>query len=199
MAYYRTDGHRPIENTATTITEFIGLCRGYMRVRHLSLRTEDSYLKYIRRFLEFHRKRPKAMGEAEVEAFLTEMALNGRVAAATQNVAFAALVFLYREILGIELENLSALRAKRLPRVPVVLGRDKVRRLLAQVEPPFWLVASLLYGAGLRVSYLLESGTGIRTAQDLLGHKDVRTTQMDLHTMNRPGLGIVSPLDAFAA
>jgi len=127
MVYYRTDGHRPIENTATTITEFIGLCRGYMRVRHLSLRTEDSYLKYIRRFLEFHHQRPEKMAEAEVEQFLTHLAVAKRIAASTQNLAFAALLYLYREILGIELENVSALRANRPKRVPDVLSIGKAR------------------------------------------------------------------------
>ena len=122
---------------------------GYMRVRRLSLRTEESYLYYVRRYLEFHKRRPEEMGEAEVEAFLTHLAGEMRVAASTQNLAFASLIYLYREILGIELENVSALRAKRARRAPDVLGRDEVRRLLAQLKPPHHLIASLLYGAGL--------------------------------------------------
>ena len=151
MAYYRTDGHRPLVHQAKSVPEFLEACRGYMRVRRLSLRTEASYLYYVRRYLEFHKRRPEAMGEAEVEAFLTHLAGEMRVAASTQNLAFASLIYLYREILGMELENVSALRAKRARRAPDVLGRDEVRRLLAQLKPPHHLIASLLYGAGLRL------------------------------------------------
>lgn len=105
-----------------------------MRVRRMSLRTEESYLYYIKCYLEFHRRRPEEMAEAEVEAFLTHLAGEKRVAASTQNVAFAALIYLYREVLGIELENVAALRAKRARRAPDVLSRDEVWRLLRQ----FW-------------------------------------------------------------
>ena len=127
--------------------------RERLRLKHYSLRTEESYVHWIKRFIYFHRKRhPAEMGGQEVEAFLTDLAVNGRVAPSTQNQALAALLFLYREVLGRELPWMeSIVRAKRPPRLPVVLTALEVRALLAQMEGTRWLIASLLYGTGMRV------------------------------------------------
>lgn len=121
------------------------------RFRHLSLRTEQAYWHWIRRFVLFHQKRhPKTMGSVEVSAFLSDLAVRGRVTSSTQNQALNALVFLYRDVLGLDLGGLEHLeRAKRPPRVPVVLSRDEVRRLLDVMSGTHQLMARLLYGTGL--------------------------------------------------
>ena len=123
------------------------------RLRHLSLRTETAYVGWIRRFILFHDKRhPQDMGGAEVVAFLTHLAERRRVSATTQNQALSALLFLYRVILGRELEGLdAAARAHASRPLPVVLSRDEVRAVLAQLPDPHRLVATILYGGGLRL------------------------------------------------
>src|SRR5512135_3616644 len=132
--------------------------RDAIRRRHYSYRTEQTYLHWIKRFIYFSGKRhPREMGEAEVTAFLSHLASERDVAASTQNQALSALLFLYGPVLGIELPWMKGIvRAKRPVRVPVVLTRDEVRALLAQLEGTKWLMAGLLYGAGLRLRECLK-------------------------------------------
>jgi integron integrase len=127
--------------------------RERIRLKHYSIRTEQAYVDWIRRFILFHGKRhPAEMGSPEIVAFLTYLAIERNVAAATQNLARSALLFLYREILAIELPWLEGVQhAKRPARLPVVLTRDEVRRVLDRLEGTHRLIAALLYGAGLRI------------------------------------------------
>ena len=129
-----------------------------MRTRHLSLRTEQAYLQWMRRFIEFHHSgHPRELGAPAVEEFLTYLAVRRKVSAATQNQALQALLFLYRHVLDIELPWLdNVTRAGSAKRLPVVLTREEVRSLLSQLEGTPWLVANLLYGSGLRLMEALR-------------------------------------------
>ena len=127
--------------------------RARCRLRHYSIRTERAYVSWARRFILANgRRHPRDMGVVEVEAFLSTLATRDDVAASTQNQALSALLFLYREVLGIELPWMeSVVRAKRPQKVPVVLSHDEVARLLAVLDGQPWLMAALLYGAGIRL------------------------------------------------
>ncbi len=128
--------------------------RAVCRARHFSLRTEDAYVGWIRRFILFHAKRhPSEMGIAEINAFLTSLAVERHVAASTQNQARCALLFLYKAVLEVKLEEASdaVVLAQRPQRLPVVLTRAEVRNILAHLEGAPRLVALLLYGSGLRL------------------------------------------------
>jgi integron integrase len=136
----------------TQKTKLLDQVREKIRLRHYSIRTEASYVRWIRRFILFHGKRhPKEMGTAEVEAFLSDLAVRGKVAASTQNQAFCALLFLYKKVLGMDvLGEINALRAKRPLRRPTVLSFDEVMGLIDAMSGVFQLVAKILYGSGLR-------------------------------------------------
>jgi integron integrase len=125
---------------------------------HYSIRTEDAYVQWARRFILFHGKRhPLEMGAREVEAFLTHLAVDEDVAASTQNQAMSALLFLYKVVLERPLEGrIDACRAKRPGRLPVVLTRAEVRAILAQLDGEKHLMAGLLYGSGLRLMECLR-------------------------------------------
>jgi integron integrase len=160
-----------------------------MRLRHFSPRTEEAYLGWIRRYIRFHGLRhPAAMGADEVGAFLTDLAVKGRVSASTQNQALGALLFLYREVLERDLEPLARLvRARRSALVPVVLTRAEVAAVLRQLDGVPWLVAVLLYGGGLRLNECLAlrvKDVDFRAHQLLVrggkGRKDRVTTLPDV-------------------
>jgi integron integrase len=132
--------------------------RGKIRLKHYSIRTEQAYVDWIKRFvLHFDKRHPSEMGAREVEAFLTHLAVTGKVAAATQNQAKSALLFLYREVLEQDLpwlENVE--RAKAPKRLPVVLTEKEVATVLSRLTGTHWLVAGLLYGSGLRIMEALR-------------------------------------------
>jgi integron integrase len=131
--------------------------RAAVRLRHYSRRTEKAYAAWIRRFIVFHEKRhPSEMGAAEVTAFLSSLAASG-VSASTQNQALSAVLFLYGAVLGQQLEWMNDIvRAQRPVRLPVVLSREEVAALLPRLHGPVWLMASLMYGAGLRLMECAE-------------------------------------------
>jgi integron integrase len=132
--------------------------RAGLRAGHYSHLTEKAYIGWIRRFILFHRKRhPAEMGAVEIEAFLSHLATERRVSAPTQNQALSALLFLFRRVLGIELPWLDdVVRAKKAARLPVVLTVDEVSAVLAQLDGVYWIIASLLYGSGLRLMECLR-------------------------------------------
>ena len=129
-----------------------------IRARHLSFRTEKTYLHWIRRYIRYHdRRHPREMGALEVEDFLTSLAVKNQVSASTQNQALAAILFLYRDVLDITLPWLTDLiRAKRPQRLPVVLTRDEVQQLLSKISGVEWLAASMLYGTGMRLGECVQ-------------------------------------------
>lgn len=154
-----------------------------LRARRYSLRTEEAYLHWIRRFLRFHGRHPRDMGELEINQFLTYLAVDQHVSASTQNQALSALLFLYRQVLGEEIGFLDdLLRAKRPKRLPTVLTRHEVAQLLAHMDGQHRLVANLLYGAGLRLMEALrlrvqdvDFGLKLIIVRNGKGGKDRRT------------------------
>ncbi len=132
--------------------------RDLIRLKHYSIRTEQAYPGWIRRFILFHHKRhPKEIGKTEIEAFLTHLAVQENVAASTQNQAMNAILFLYRHVLKQDfgwLEDVT--HAKRPTRLPVVLTVPEVQAVLARLEGQYWLMASLLYGSDLRLMECLR-------------------------------------------
>jgi integron integrase len=127
--------------------------RDTIQLKHYSIRTEEAYVRWIKRYILYHGKRhPKDMGTPEIEAFLTHLAVDQKVAASTQNQALNAILFLYREVLKQDLEGrIDAIRAKRPKQLPTVLTREEVSQVLNAMSGTPQLIAKLLYGSGLRL------------------------------------------------
>ena len=132
--------------------KLLDIVRNKIRLKHYSIRTEEAYVSWIKRYIYFHNKRhQKDMGRTEIEAFLTDLAVNGEVAASTQNQAFSALLFLYKKVLNKDVfKNIDALRAKKPQRLPTVLTFDETMEIIDSITGIFQLIVKLLYGCGLR-------------------------------------------------
>ena len=140
------------------MSKLLDQVRDLIRLRHYSIRTEEAYSRWIKEYILYHQKRhPSQMGEHEVSEFLSNLALKRQVAASTQNQALSAILFLYRDVLKQPLDCIDNVeRAKKPSRLPVVFTREEVRAILAQLNRSKWLMASLLYGSGLRLMECLR-------------------------------------------
>jgi integron integrase len=182
----------PLDSNLGKPKKLLDEVRDVMRLKHYSLRTERTYCDWIERFIRFHDLRhPREMGEAEMSAFLTHLARDGKVAASTQNQALSALLFLYKEVLKAEigwLENVE--RAKKPMRLPVVLTRDEVHKIFAHLHGAARLMTGLLYGSGLRLMECVrlrvkdvDFGYARITVRDTKGNKD-RVTMLPVNLAN---------------
>ena len=162
--------------------------RHVIRKKHYSIRTEQAYTDWIKRFILFHGKRhPKDMGETEISAYISYLAVKRNVAASTQNQALNAIVFLYKQVLNRELGDFGNMeRAKRPKKLPVVLAKEETDRVLTVMSGTNALMAKLLYGCGLRLMECLrlrvmdvEFNRNQVTVRDGKGHKD-RTTMLPI-------------------
>jgi len=136
---------------------FLEAVRTEIRTRHYSLKTEKSYLYWIRQFILFNdKKHPSEMGNAEIERFLNHLAVNRAVSSATQNQALCAIIFVYRHVVKKEIEGLQYRFAKKPRRLPTVLNQQEVSSILNHLDSKYWLITALLFGCGLRISEALS-------------------------------------------
>jgi integron integrase len=167
-------GVSPANSAVASSPRLLDRVRWHLRAKHYSIRTEQAYVDWIRRYILFHRKRhPKEMGEKEISEFLTYVAVEKRVAASTQNQAFSALLFLYQQVLDRKLDFIDNVqRVKRPAKVPVVFTPDEARAVLDELIGQYRLLGELLYGSGLRLLECL--GLRVKDVDFSYGHITVR-------------------------
>ncbi|MEA2091229.1 MAG: integron integrase [Campylobacterota bacterium] len=139
--------------------KLLDLVRDKIRFKHYSYSTERTYIHWIKHYILFHHKRhPVEMGKVEIESYLTKLATKDRVSPTTQNQAFSAILFLYKEVLGVDVSawNIQALRAQERKHIPVVLTKDEVRSILQNIPMDYSLIVHLMYGCGLRMNEALN-------------------------------------------
>ena len=139
--------------------KLLDIVRDKIRFKHYSISTEKTYIHWIKQYIFFHKKKhPIEMGKSEIEEYLTNLAVKSRVSPSTQNQAFSALLFLYKEVLGVDMSewNIQALRAQERKHIPVVLTQNEVKKVLINLNGIYKLVVTLMYGCGLRMSEVLN-------------------------------------------
>ena len=139
--------------------KLLDIVRDKIRLKHYSISTERTYVHWIKRYIIFHNKRhPKEMGKVEIEQFLTWLAVEKKVSPTTQNQAFSAILFLYKEVLGFDMSdwNIQALRAKERKHIPVVLTKEEVSKVIENLTGIYQLIVYLMYGCGLRMNEALN-------------------------------------------
>ena len=139
--------------------KLLDIVRDKIRFKHYSISTEKTYIFWIKHYIFFHNKKhPIDMGKVEIEQFLTHLAVDKKVSPATQNQAFSAILFLYKEVLGVDMSewNIQALRAQERKHIPVVLTKEEVHQIISNFNGTYHLVVSLMYGCGLRMSEVLN-------------------------------------------
>ena len=139
--------------------KLLDIVRDKVRFKHYSMSTEKTYIHWIKHYIFFHNKKhPREMGKMEIEEFLTHLAVDRKVSPSTQNQAFSAILFLYKEVLSVDMsdENIQALRAKERKHIPVVLTKDEVFEVIGNIKGIYNLMALLMYGCGLRMSEVLS-------------------------------------------
>ena len=132
--------------------KLLDIVREKIRVKHYSLSTERNYVHWIKHYIFYHNNRhPIEMGKADIEAFLTHLAVDRKVSPTTQNQAFSAILFLYKEVLGVDMSewNIQALRAQERKHIPVVLTKDEVQKVLVNLTDIYQLIVYMMYGCGL--------------------------------------------------
>jgi len=146
------------KNTTRNKPKLLDQVRAAIRTRHYSPRTEESYIYWIKKYIFFHNKQhPAEMRENEINAFLSHLATKEKVAASTQNQALCAIVFLYKHVLKIELGNFGNITwAKKPKKIPVVFTKEEAKAVIDQLKGTNWIIASLLYGSGLRLNECLQ-------------------------------------------
>ncbi len=155
MAYKRA---RPKEKYVPKSERLIDQLREVLRYHHYAIRTERAYVGWVLRFIRFHNKKhPRDMGKDEIEAFLSNLAISRNVAVATQNQAFNAIIFLYEEVLRIPIsEQIAAVRTRKPKRLPTVLSPEEVTFLLNAIDPPYRLMAKIMYAGGYRLMEIIR-------------------------------------------
>ena len=139
--------------------KLLDIVRDTVRFKHYSLSTEKTYIHWIKHYIFFHKKKhPKDMGKEEIEEYLTALAITNRVASSTQNQAFSALLFLYKDVLGVDMSewNIQALRAQERKRIPVVLTKEEVKLVIENMKGIYKLITMLMYGCGLRMNEVIK-------------------------------------------
>jgi len=134
------------------MSAFLNTIREKIRIKHYSYKTEKAYVEWAERFIRFHGIRhPAKMGRAEVESFLTHLAIEKQVSSSTQNQALHALLFMYEHVIGVKLDHVEPMRAKKSTHIPAVLSQDEVKMILGRLGGVYYIIGRLLYGSGMRL------------------------------------------------